>query len=93
MSTAVATAPVTTTRQEVEDLIHAYVQCIDDDRLEEWPDFFADDCLYKVIPRENADLGLPVARQHERTARLGPRQGLRRDAVADAPAERSLRTS
>jgi anthranilate 1,2-dioxygenase small subunit len=61
MSTAVATAPVTTTRQEVEDLIHAYVQCIDDDRLEEWPDFFTDDCLYKVIPRENADLGLPVA--------------------------------
>ena len=61
MSTAVATAPVTTTRQEVEDLIHAYVQCIDDDRLEEWPDFFTDPCLYKVIPRENADAGLPVA--------------------------------
>jgi anthranilate 1,2-dioxygenase small subunit len=48
-------------RYEVEELIHAYVQCIDDDQLESWPDFFVDDCVYKVIPRENADLGLPVA--------------------------------
>ena len=48
-------------RLEVEDLINAYVQCIDDDDLEAWPDFFAEDCVYKVIPRENADLGLPVA--------------------------------
>ena len=48
-------------RYEVEELIHAYVQCIDDDQLESWPDFFTDDCVYKVIPRENADLGLPVA--------------------------------
>ena len=45
----------------VEDLIHAYVQCIDDDRLEEWPDFFTEDCLYQIVPRENADQGLPIA--------------------------------
>lgn len=48
-------------RLEVEDLIHEYVQCIDDNELERWPDFFTEDCVYKVIPRENADLGLPVA--------------------------------
>lgn len=48
-------------RSAVEDLIHAYVQCIDDDRLEEWPDFFTEDCLYQIVPRENADLGLPIA--------------------------------
>jgi anthranilate 1,2-dioxygenase small subunit len=48
-------------RYEIEELIHAYVQCIDEDELETWPDFFADDCIYKVIPRENADLDLPVA--------------------------------
>ncbi|MEC9340425.1 MAG: aromatic-ring-hydroxylating dioxygenase subunit beta [Pseudomonadota bacterium] len=48
-------------RLEVEELQHAYVQTIDDDDLEAWPDFFIDDCVYKIIPRENTDLGLPVA--------------------------------
>ena len=48
-------------RYEVEELQHAYVQCIDDDDLERWPEFFASECSYKVIPRENADLDLPVA--------------------------------
>jgi len=48
-------------RSAVEDLIHAYVQCIDDDRLEEWPDFFTEDCLYQIMPRENTDQGLPIA--------------------------------
>lgn len=48
-------------RLEVEELLHAYVECIDEDRLEEWPDFFVEqDPLYKVIPRENVDLDLPM---------------------------------
>jgi anthranilate 1,2-dioxygenase small subunit len=48
-------------REAVEDLLHAYVQCIDDNRLEEWPDFFTDDCLYQIVPRENAEQALPIA--------------------------------
>ena len=48
-------------RQLVEDLLFDYVAAIDDGRLEEWPDFFVDDCEYKIIPRENTDLGLPAA--------------------------------
>lgn len=48
-------------RQTIEDLIHAYVHCIDDDDLENWPTFFAAQCLYKIVPRENADLNLPIA--------------------------------
>jgi len=48
-------------RYAVEELLHAYIQCIDDDRLEEWPNFFTEDCLYRIIPRENADQGLPIA--------------------------------
>ncbi len=48
-------------RFEVEELLYDYVQCIDDDELERWPEFFTDPCEYKVIPRENADQGLPVA--------------------------------
>ncbi|HCO43016.1 MAG TPA: anthranilate 1,2-dioxygenase [Gammaproteobacteria bacterium] len=42
-------------------LLSDYVECIDDDRLEEWPDLFVDDCVYQVIARENADRGLPTS--------------------------------
>jgi anthranilate 1,2-dioxygenase small subunit len=45
----------------VERLLANYVQCIDEDRLEAWPDFFVDDCLYQVIAKENADRKMPVA--------------------------------
>ena len=48
-------------RFAVEELQHAYVHCIDADRLEEWPDFFTDPCLYQVTTRENVDQGLPIA--------------------------------
>ena len=44
----------------VEELTHAYVQCIDDNKLEEWPDFFTENCIYKIISRENFDRGLPA---------------------------------
>jgi anthranilate 1,2-dioxygenase small subunit len=45
----------------VEDLLHTYVHCIDDDDLETWPSLFAAQCLYKIVPRENADQNLPIA--------------------------------
>ncbi|MFD2429523.1 aromatic-ring-hydroxylating dioxygenase subunit beta [Sphingobium scionense] len=45
----------------VDSLNAAYGLCLDDDRLEEWPEFFVDDCLYQVIARENVDNGLPTA--------------------------------
>ncbi|MGH7964010.1 MAG: aromatic-ring-hydroxylating dioxygenase subunit beta, partial [Candidatus Binatia bacterium] len=48
-------------RFAVEELLHAYVHCLDADKLEEWPEFFTDPCLYQVIPRENTDQGLPIA--------------------------------
>jgi 3-phenylpropionate/cinnamic acid dioxygenase small subunit len=31
----------------------AYIRCIDSNALEDWPEFFADDCLYKVTTAEN----------------------------------------
>lgn len=46
---------------QVSALLSNYVECIDDDRLEEWPDLFVEDCLYQVISRENADRGLPIS--------------------------------
>lgn len=47
-------------RLRIESLFADYVHCIDDHRLEEWPDFFTDDGRYQVITRENHELGLPV---------------------------------
>ena len=38
-----------------------YARCIDDDRLEEWPDFFADDCLYRITSAENFREGLEAS--------------------------------
>ncbi|MDR3531336.1 MAG: aromatic-ring-hydroxylating dioxygenase subunit beta [Rhodopila sp.] len=37
----------------IASLNAAYAAAIDDDRLEEWPDFFIDDCLYKITSAEN----------------------------------------
>lgn len=46
---------------EIAEFNACYAHCIDDDRLELWPDFFAEDCEYRIIPRENVDLGLPAS--------------------------------
>jgi anthranilate 1,2-dioxygenase small subunit len=48
-------------RIAVTDLLIEYAALIDDDRLEEWLELFTDDCVYRVIPRENEDQGLPAA--------------------------------
>jgi anthranilate 1,2-dioxygenase small subunit len=36
----------------------AYIRCIDGNALEQWPEFFADDCLYKVTTADNQRNGL-----------------------------------
>jgi salicylate 5-hydroxylase small subunit len=48
-------------RLRIEDLYAAYASCLDDGRFAEWPDFFTDDCVYRIVPRENYDGGLPLA--------------------------------
>jgi len=35
----------------------AYAQTIDSDRLESWPDFFVEDCLYKITTADNHKRG------------------------------------
>ena len=42
----------------------AYAHAIDDDRLEDWPGFFTDDGLYRIVTRENREAGLPLAIVH-----------------------------
>jgi len=46
--------------RQIEALIYDYAHCIDDDRLEQWPDFFTEDCLYRVISRQDYERDLPV---------------------------------
>jgi anthranilate 1,2-dioxygenase small subunit len=49
---------------EMHRLQERYVGTIDADRLEEWPDLFTEDCVYEIVPKENADQGLPVGVMH-----------------------------
>ncbi|WP_156393306.1 anthranilate 1,2-dioxygenase small subunit AndAd [Burkholderia sp. Leaf177] len=37
-----------------------YINTLDNDRLEMWPALFTEDCLYEIVPKENADMGLPI---------------------------------
>ena len=48
-------------RLELEDLYAGYAACLDEERFEEWPEFFTDPCLYRIVPRENFERGLPLA--------------------------------
>ena len=45
-------------RLGIHELIAEYAECIDEDRLEEWPDLFVDPCRYLVISRANHEAGL-----------------------------------
>lgn len=47
-------------RLRLEALAADYVHCIDEDRLEDWPEFFTEDGLYRVTTRENLEQGLPL---------------------------------
>src|SRR5438309_3568386 len=47
-------------RLEIEQLYTDYVHCLDADELERWPDFFAEDCFYRITSAENYDAGLPL---------------------------------
>ena len=45
-------------RLGVQELIGDYAERIDEDRLEEWPELFADPCRYLVISRANHEAGM-----------------------------------
>jgi anthranilate 1,2-dioxygenase small subunit/terephthalate 1,2-dioxygenase oxygenase component beta subunit len=44
----------------VQDLNARYVEAIDDDRLEAWPDFFTEDGRYLITTAENVAQNLPL---------------------------------
>jgi len=47
-------------RLAIEEFHAEYAAVLDEGRIEEWPRFFAEDALYRVTARENADRDLPV---------------------------------
>jgi len=49
---------------ELHQLQERYVALLDSDRLEEWPELFTEDGRYEIVPRENADMGLPIGLIH-----------------------------
>lgn len=44
-------------RRQIDDLNIRYIRAIDDDKLEAWPELFTEQCLYKIVTRENFDRG------------------------------------
>jgi len=60
----------------VSQLNAAYARAIDDDRLEDWPDFFAEPCVYKITSAENYRRGLEVGLVYADS------KGMLRDRVA-----------
>jgi 3-phenylpropionate/cinnamic acid dioxygenase small subunit len=49
---------------ELAALNTEYAHALDNERYDAWLDLFAEDCSYRVVPRENHVLGLPIALIH-----------------------------
>src|SRR5689334_12803991 len=47
-------------RLELHDLYTAYAACLDSDALERWPEFFTEDCYYRITSAENYEAGMPL---------------------------------
>ena len=60
----------------VAQLNAEYARAIDDDRLEDWPAFFAERCLYTITSADNHRQGLPAGLMYADT------KGMLQDRVA-----------
>ena len=47
-------------REAIEALNAGYARAIDDDRIEAWPEFFHEQCLYKITTADNYRRGLEL---------------------------------
>ena len=48
-------------RDSLRDFYDDYYSALDDLRLHEWPEFFTEDCIYRIIPRENYEAGYTLS--------------------------------
>jgi salicylate 5-hydroxylase small subunit len=46
---------------QIAQLYADYAQAVDSGNWALWPEFFTDECIYKLIPRENFERGFPLA--------------------------------
>jgi anthranilate 1,2-dioxygenase small subunit len=46
--------------RQIEDFLLDCAHGLDDDELETWPDFFTEDAVYQIIPRESYEQKLPL---------------------------------
>ena len=47
-------------RLDIDALYADYAHCLDNDALEEWPEFFTDNCYYRITSAENFEADLPM---------------------------------
>lgn len=48
-------------RDALRDFYDDYYNTLDDVRLDDWPALFTEDCIYRVIPRENYEAGYTLS--------------------------------
>ncbi|MGD9616865.1 MAG: nuclear transport factor 2 family protein [Alphaproteobacteria bacterium] len=73
-------------RLRLADLYAAYGDALDEREWERWPEFFTENCIYKILPRENVDYGLPATMIYcESRAMLADRVVALREALVFAP--------
>jgi salicylate 5-hydroxylase small subunit len=46
---------------DLQQLYADYALAVDSGRWDQWPEFFTEQCVYKVQPRENHERGFPLA--------------------------------
>ena len=60
MDSGEAPASLRELRLEVEEFNAEYAAVLDAGRVQDWPQFFTEDAVYRITGRENADADLPV---------------------------------
>ena len=73
-------------RLRLADLYAAHDGALDEREWERWPEFFTENCIYKILPRENFDQNLPATMVYcESRAMLRDRVVALREALVFAP--------
>jgi len=54
----------------VANLLADYAACVDSDALERWPDFFTEDCVYRITSAFNYSRNLPIGIIHADSKRM-----------------------
>lgn len=55
-----AASPGVPTPEECNSFYCGYGETLDEGRLAEWADYFSEECLYQIIPRENHESGFEL---------------------------------